>query len=180
MSLYSQDVRVTSVMLTNPRKAKAIENDVRAKILDMLADQEMTIGEIHDELRRRDEDKAETTVRHHVDVLKDAGLVELTRLEDARGGTLKYYRSNTRLLSYEVPDDAESTLADIADEVGDDVQDLIETITRAYGDDLRAIAEEMKPCGHCSTQRYEEYLLRELLNRSFTGLSEEHKLDSLT
>jgi len=34
-------------------KAKALENDVRAKILDMLADEEMTIEGIHKELQRR-------------------------------------------------------------------------------------------------------------------------------
>jgi repressor of nif and glnA expression len=37
----------------------------------------MTIGEIHEELGRRGEEKAETTVRHHVNVLKDAGMVEI-------------------------------------------------------------------------------------------------------
>jgi len=95
---------IREVVTTDPEKAKALENDVRAKILDMLADEEMTIEGIHKELQRRGEDKAETTVRHHVNVLKDAGMVEIARLEEAAGGgTRKYYKSNTRVFSYDLP-----------------------------------------------------------------------------
>lgn len=63
----------------------------------------MTIEEIHEELERRGEEKAETTVYHHVNVLKDAGMVEISRLEEADGGTRKYYRSNTQVFSYTLP-----------------------------------------------------------------------------
>jgi len=77
MALFESDVPIREVVTTDPEKAKALENDVRAKILDMLADEEMTIEGIHKELQRRGEDKAETTVRHHVNVLKDAGMVEI-------------------------------------------------------------------------------------------------------
>ena len=66
MALLESDVPIREVVTTDPEKAKALENDVRAKILDMLADEEMTIEEIHAELQRRGEEKAETTVRHHV------------------------------------------------------------------------------------------------------------------
>jgi len=99
MALLKSDVPIREVVTTDPEKAKALENDVRAKIIDMLADEEMTIEGIHEELQRRGEDKAETTVRHHVNVLKDAGMVEIARLEEAGGGTRKYYKSNTRMFS---------------------------------------------------------------------------------
>jgi len=52
----------------------------------MLADEEMTIEGIHGN-SSDGPDKAETTVRHHVNVLKDAGMVEIARLEEAGGGT---------------------------------------------------------------------------------------------
>jgi len=103
MALLKSDVPIREVVTTDPEKAKALENDVRAKIIDMLADEEMTIEGIHEELQRRGEDKAETTVRHHVNVLKDAGMVEIARLEEAGGGTRKYYKSNTRMFSYDLP-----------------------------------------------------------------------------
>lgn len=179
MSLFATDVSIENVITTNPQKAKALENDIRAKILDMLADKEMTIEQIHEELERRGDEKAETTVRHHVSVLKDAGMVELSRLEEAGGGTLKHYRSNTRVFSYEFPESAESTLEAVLETTRGELHGLIGTLFTEHGDEIEAIAKEMKPCEYCSTQHYEEYITRELLNRSLTALSEDGDLDEL-
>ena len=179
MSLYTEDVTVENVITTDPEKAKALENDVRAKIVDMLADEEMTIEEIHEELARRGEEKAETTVRHHVNVLKDAEIVELSRLEEAGGGTRKYYQSNTRVFSYDLPDEAETRFAEMAPTVREELQETITAVMAEHGDDIEAIAKELKPCEYCSTEHYEEYILRELLNRTLTGLSEDGELDQL-
>lgn len=179
MSLYAADVTVENVITTDPEKAKALENDLRAKIVDMLADEEMTIKEIHEELARRGEEKAETTVRHHVNVLKDAGIVELSRLEEAGGGTLKYYRSNTRVFSYELPEESQSLFTEMAPTVREELHETLSTLVAEHGDEIEAIAKEMKPCEYCSTEHYEEYILRELLNRTFTNLSEDGELDQL-
>lgn len=179
MSLYEADVNVENVITTDPGKAKALENDVRAKILDMLADEALTIEGIHAELERRGEEKAETTVRHHVDVLRDAGMVEIARLEEAGGGTLKYYRSNTRVFSYDLPEDADDHLDEAADRTREELSEVVEALLAEYGDDIEAVATEMKPCEYCSTQRYEEYILRELVNRVLTDLSEDGELDTL-
>ena len=115
MALLDSDVSIREVVTTDPEKARALDNDVRAKLLDMLVDEEMTIEEIHGELQRRGEEKAETTVRHHVNVLQDAGMVEISRLEEAGGGTRKYYRSNTRVFSYDLPEEGETLAAAQAD-----------------------------------------------------------------
>lgn len=179
MSLFTADVSIDTVITTDPQKAKALENDLRAKILDMLADEEMTIERIHEELQRRGEEKAETTVRHHVNVLKDADMVELSRLEEAGGGTQKFYRSNTRVFSYDLPDDSGTVLADAAETTRDELHGFIERLFSDHGDEIEAVAEEMKPCEYCATQHYEEYLLRELLNRALTDLSEEGELDEV-
>lgn len=179
MSLFTADVSIENVITTDPQKAKALENDVRAKVLDMLADEEMTIEQMHDELERRGEQKAETTVRHHVNVLKDAGMVELARLDEAGGGTLKYYRSNTRVFSYELPEDTEATLAGASEATRDELRTFIEALFADHGDEIKAVAEGMKPCEYCSRQHYEEYILRELLNRGLTDLSESGELDDL-
>jgi DNA-binding transcriptional ArsR family regulator len=172
MALLETDVPIREVVTTDPEKAKALENDVRAKILDMLAEEEMTIEEIHEELQHRGEDKAETTVRHHVNVLKDAGMVEIARLEEAGGGTRKYYKSNTRIFSYDLPESAEQTLAGAQDTVTAELTDLVQTLYEEHGDDIEAVAREMKPCEYCATQHYEEFVFRELLNRALIDLTE--------
>jgi DNA-binding transcriptional ArsR family regulator len=179
MSLLETDVPVRNVITTDPEKAKALENDVRAKILDMLADQEMTVGQIHEELKRRGEDKVETTVRHHVNVLTDAGLVEIARLEDANGGTLKYYKSNTRVFAYDLPDGAEDDLAEARETVRTGVVSLVERLYREHGETVEAVARELQPCEYCETQRYEEFVVRELLTRALTDASEDGTLDAV-
>ena len=179
MALLESDVPIREVVTTDPEKAKALENDVRAKILDMLAEEEMTIEKIHEGLQRRDEDKAETTVRHHVNVLKDAGMVEIARLEEAGGGTRKYYKSNTRVFSYDLPENSEETLAEAQATATEVLESLVETLYAEHGDEIEAVAHEMKPCKYCETQHYEEFIVRELLNRALLELGENGVLDDV-
>jgi DNA-binding transcriptional ArsR family regulator len=178
MSLLETEVPIRDVITTDPEKAKALENDVRAKILDMLAEKELTIEAIHTELERRGEAKAETTVRHHVNVLKDADMVELARLEEAGGGTRKYYKSNTRVFSYDLPADAEEGLAGAFARVRSDLETVLDDVLDEHGEEIEAVAREMKPCEYCDTQHYEEFILRELVNRSLTDLVENGDIDS--
>jgi DNA-binding transcriptional ArsR family regulator len=180
MSLLQTDVPIQDVITTDPDKAKALENTARAKILDMLADEEMTIEGITDELARRGEEKATTTVRHHVNVLKDVGMVELSRLEDAGGGTQKFYRSNTRVFSYDLPESAEETLSGVELSFREGLASMIAELYSEHGDEIAATATEMKPCDYCKTQHYEEFILRELMNRTLTDLSEDDELDGLS
>ena len=179
MVLLESDVPIREVVTTDPEKATALENDVRAKTLDMLADEAMTIEEIHEELERRGEEKAETTVRHHVNVLKDAGMVEIARLEEAGGGTRKHYKSNTRVYSYDLPESGVETLAPAQGTATAELESLLETLFAEHGDDIEAVAREMKPCEYCETQHYDEFILRELLNRALIELSKDGTLDDV-
>ncbi|MFB6192393.1 MAG: ArsR/SmtB family transcription factor [Haloarculaceae archaeon] len=177
MPLLESDVPIRDVVTTDPETARALENDVRAKILDMLAGEEMTIEAIHEELGRRGVQKAETTVRHHVNVLKDAGMVEISRLEDAGGGTRKHYRSNTRVFSYSLPEGSDETLAAAQEETTEELSGLVERLCEQHGDAIESVARETKPCEYCSTQRYEEFVVRELLDRALLELSESGRLE---
>jgi DNA-binding transcriptional ArsR family regulator len=179
MALLESDVSIREVVTTDPEKAQALDNDVRSKILDMLADEELTIEEIHEELHRRGEEKAETTVRHHVNVLKEAGMVEISRLEEAGGGTRKYYQSNTRVFSYDLPEESEETLAGAQAATTNELGTLVETLYAEHGNEIAAVAREMKPCEYCETQHHEEFILRELLDRALIELSEDGTLDEV-
>jgi len=179
MSLLEADVPIENVITTDPEKANALENDLRAKILDMLADEAMTVEEIHEELQRRGSEKAETTVRHHVNVLTDAGMVELARLEEAGGATQKHYESNTRVFSYELPDDADAELATAMETTSDGLEPLVAQVFEEHGADIEAVATEMKPCEYCDTQHYEEFILRELLDRALIHLIETGSLHDI-
>ena len=177
MALLESDVPIREVVTTDPEKAKALENDLRAKILDALADEAMTVAGIHAELQHRGEEKAETTVRHHVNVLQDAGMVELARLEEAGGGTRKYYRSNTRVFSYELPDGSDEQLAAAGETMTAALGEALETVYEQHGEDIGAVAAEMKPCEYCASQHYEEFVVRELVSRGLLALAESGDLE---
>ena len=112
-------------------------------------------------------------------MLKDAGMVEIARLEEAGGGTRKDYKSHTRVFSYELPEGAEERLAGASEQLRDDLYAAIADLLAAHGDELEAVAREMKPCEYCKTQHYEEFIIRELLTRTLTDLSEDGDLDAL-
>jgi len=43
--------------------------------------------------------------------------------------------------------------------------------------EIEAVAREMKPCEYCETQHYEEFILRELLDRALIELGETGALE---
>jgi DNA-binding transcriptional ArsR family regulator len=178
MTLLESDVPIREVVTTDPEQAKVLDSDVRAKILDMLAEEAMPVEAIHEELTRRGEEKAVTTVRHHVNVLNDAGMVEIARLEEAGGGTRKHYRSNTRVFSYDLPADADEQLAETQATATEEMASLVETLSAEHGEAIEAVAREMQPCEYCETQHYEEFVLRELVNRALIELSERGTLET--
>lgn len=167
MTDFTTQVELEDVAVRDPSIAAAVEEPSRAMILDMLAERELTIAEIHDHLAERGYERTENTVRHHVNELRDVGLVEVASLEERRGGTTKYYRANTIVLSYELPEGANEDLAPLVDDAEEAIGALVEDLRREHGNVLDRLAGEMAPCEHCRTQKYDTYLLLTVLRRAF-------------
>jgi len=167
MAEFTSDVRLTDIAVRDTAVSSAVDEPARAMILDVLADGEHTVSEVHEALERRGYDRTENTIRHHVNELRDAGLVEVARLEERRGGTTKFYRATTIVLSYALPADASDTIDSIAEDVAPDVEAIVDQIETEHGDTLDEIAGEMAPCEHCADQKYETYLLLTILRRAF-------------
>lgn len=144
----------------------ALEHPLRATILDLLGDEPMHVEELTEALADRGHDKAPTTVRHHLDVLKDAGLVELDAVEARGGAALKYYRSNTRLLGYELTEDQAARLEDAERAMLGDLTDALETVLADHGDAIREVADDLKPCPYCSRPHFTEFVLLKLIERA--------------
>ena len=167
MAEFGADVELRDIAVRDTDVSAAVDEPFRAMILDMLAEREMSVGDVHAELADRGFERTENTVRHHVNELRDAGLVEVARLEERRGGTTKFYRANTIVLSYALPGGADEAIDEMAERVTPTVGELVAELREAYGEDLDRIAAEMAPCAHCRTQKYETYLLLTALRRAF-------------
>lgn len=163
--LFEKSIRVTRVLTTSVDKARALDDPVRAAILDLLSKKPLSVEDMAKELKKMGIDKAPTTIRHHVDVLKDAGLIELVKVEEVKGGVLKYYSSKARFLGYEPPEDFDEKLGDVISDASQRVLEVIKWLGSKHGAKLTEAAEGLKPCPYCSTQHFEEYVLLEVIQR---------------
>jgi len=109
----------------------------------------------------------ENTVRHHINELRDAGLVDVVRFEEGRGGTMKYYHANTIVLSYSLPDSADPAIEEMVDDVQPLIADALATLTDEYDSEIEDIVTDMQPCERLPTQKYKMYVLLTILRRAF-------------
>ncbi|HIP88595.1 MAG TPA: ArsR family transcriptional regulator [Thermococcus paralvinellae] len=73
-------------VITDPKVIKLMLEDTRRKILQLLRNREMTISQLSEILG-----KTPQTVYHHIEKLKEAGLVEVKRTEMKGNLVEKYY-----------------------------------------------------------------------------------------
>ncbi|MFB6082208.1 MAG: winged helix-turn-helix domain-containing protein [Halanaeroarchaeum sp.] len=167
MTAFESSVSLTDIAVRDTNVSSAVDEPVRAMILDMLADEAMTVAAITEDLADRGIELRENTVRHHVNELRDAGLVDVERMEERRGGTLKYYRATTIVLSYSLPEDASAEMDEMAEWMADRLAPVIDDFETEFGDEVGAIAGEMSPCEHCREQKYETFIELTVLRRAF-------------
>lgn len=168
------DSHVDRVLTIDPDTAEVLASDVRATILDLLDDRARTIPDIQAALDDDGHDLAETSVRHHVGVLEDAGMLRVVRREDVNGGTRKHYRATTRLYTC-TPDDVESELAAMDGMVRAELASLCSRLAATHRDDLEDAAAALDDdCGRGDPRAY---LLRALLDRAVTDLETSGALD---
>lgn len=184
--VFEKPPMITQLLMTNTEKAKALEDPLRVAIIDMLSHRSMSIEEMVTELKSKKFNKAPTTIRHHIDILKDAGLVELVKLKATKGGgLLKYYASNTKLLNFNRPKEFENELKGAIEEISSELIKLMSNISKKYSDKLKRMAENLKPCSYCNTQHFVEFLLLEILrsatveaikNKEFSEILKQSKM----
>ncbi|MHB9287066.1 helix-turn-helix domain-containing protein [Halobacteriales archaeon Cl-PHB] len=167
MTEFATDVELRDIAVRDTAVSDAVDEPVRAMILDALTDEALSVAQMHDRLADRGYDRTENTVRHHVNELREAGLVDVARLEERRGGTTKFYRANTIVLSYTLPDSAEDRVDAMAESVRPAMAEMVADLHENHADTLDDIAGEMAPCEHCNTQKYETFLLLTALRRAF-------------
>ncbi|MGB9965166.1 helix-turn-helix domain-containing protein [Halobacterium sp. CBA1126] len=163
------------IAVRDTRVSDAIDEPMRAMILDILADETLTASGVHDRLADRGIHRTENTVRHHINELRDAGLVDVVRFEEGRGGTTKYYGANTTILSYSIPESADPAIQEMVGAVQSQVEAALATLTDEYGDVIDDITAEMEPCEHCRTQKYETYVMLTVLRRAFVRAQQDRE-----
>ena len=92
-------------------QARAVKDPTRAKVPELPYRQNMTADQMAEAIKKAGHDRALTTIRHHVRALRDAGLIQVTRMDEIRGAVSKRYGAQTGLLNHEAPEDFDAKYA---------------------------------------------------------------------
>ena len=104
-TLLEKPIKINRVVTISVEHAKALEDPARAKIVEMLYHKKLTAEQIAKELQKNGHNKAITTIRHHLEILKDAGLIEIVKIEEVRGAIAKFYGTSIKLIPNRSSDD---------------------------------------------------------------------------
>jgi DNA-binding transcriptional ArsR family regulator len=172
--LFENDVRLKGVTTVGYQSAHALNDPVRIKILEILSHKQMTTEEIYKILRRAGHKKATTTIRHHLDTLKSAGLIEVAKMVEVRGAVRKYYMPTLRVFSFTVPNlEKQSKL------IAETSSRLVKVLKSIFEDEKFVTEINGKDtCDLCKGDHYKEYVAFEILNTALAKIlqSEEYAI----
>ncbi len=160
-TLLEKQIKVNRIVTTSIEHARAIEDPARAKIVEILYHQAMSADQISTALKKTGYKKALTTVRHHLDILKESGLIEIVRIEESRGAITKYYGTSTKLLDFQTPENFDSTYSKVIDNTSAKIEKILKGLT----------PKTEKTKGKKSLE-YSQYLVMEIMNRAMTNVLE--------
>ena len=164
-TLLEKPIKVNRILVTTGQQAKAIEDPVRMNILKILYKKQLSAEQILDELKKLGYKKALTTIRHHLDILKTSGLIQIVKIEESRGAVTKYYGTSTKLIEYETPDNFDSKYGNLIQSTSSKIEKLVKNISQKTN---------AKTKNHKSSenQNYSQSLLLEIVNRALTNILE--------
>jgi len=153
-------------LIVRMNEAKALSDEVRVFILDLLSKKPMSVHEIAEELRKKGMYKNINTIRYHIQVLKEAGLIDLVATKEVKGGVLKYYAAKKKVYPFEVPEDIVELLKPIAEQSYSSLKEIILDLVRNYKETIIKAARKLKPCPYCITKHFAEYIILEALRHA--------------
>jgi len=161
-TLLEKPISVNRILVTSIDHAKAIEDPARAKIVQMLYNKNLNAEQITLQLKKAGHKKALTTIRHHLDILKESGLIEIVKIEESRGAITKFYGTSTKLLDYETPKDFDQKYSRLIKSTSSKLEKIVNTMSKKTGKTKKS-----------NTKReFNQYLMMEIVNRAMTNVLE--------
>ncbi|MCY4491353.1 MAG: winged helix-turn-helix domain-containing protein [Thaumarchaeota archaeon] len=168
-TLLEKPVKINRIVTTSIGHARAIEDPARAKVIEILYQKALSAEQITKELAKFGHKKALTTVRHHLEILKASGLVEIAKIEESRGAITKFYSTSIKLLSYDVPDDFQDKYSKIIANTSAKVEKILQKLDPKISQpgNSKSKTKDTPPAG------YSQYLVMEIMNRAITNVLED-------
>ena len=159
--LMEKEITIDRIILTNYEVFKALDGPIRGKIVQLLHKKQLNVEQISRRLKKFGYKKAVTTIRHHVEILKDSGLIEIVKIEESRGAVTKYYGSSTKLLDFTLPLDFDKNYSKIMTKTLPKLRKLVNSISKIF--------PKTRKVHQIS---YNNYIIMEIINRTMTNILE--------
>jgi DNA-binding transcriptional ArsR family regulator len=159
--LMEKEIVVNRIIVGNYEVFKALDDPIRGKIVQLLNKKQLNVDQITRRLKKLGYKKAVTTIRHHVEILKDSGLIEIIKIEESRGAITKYYGSSIKLLDFTLPLDFDENYSKVISKASLKLNKIIDPILKNFSKTRKV-----------QQLNYNNYLVMEIMNRSITNLLE--------
>tara|TARA_Y100000758_G_scaffold95592_1_gene65992 strand:- start:805 stop:1293 length:489 start_codon:yes stop_codon:yes gene_type:complete len=157
--LLKKNISINRIITIGIEHAKAVDDPLRVKILQILYNKQLDAYRITQHLKKFGHKKALTTIRHHLDILKTAGLIEVVKIEESRGAVIKYYGTSVKFIEFDLPRDFNNRYASIIKSTSSKLEKLCSTISK------KIPKKQNDPDFH-------DYLVMEIINRAITTVLE--------
>ena len=108
----------------------AISDVCRLAILEIISHKPMGADEITAALESMGHKRSTTTVRHHLEVLKEAGAVQISKIVETRGTVMKYYSPTLQPFRLIMKQDIELVagrlISDVSKKLGKIIMSILE------------------------------------------------------
>ena len=159
--LMEKEISIDKILTINYEQFKALEDPIRGKIVQILYKKNLNVEQIHRRLKKFGFKKAVTTIRHHVEILKNSGLIEIVKIEELQGATTKYYGSSIKLLDFTLPLDFDKNYSKI-----------ISKTSLKLGNVINLISKNFSKTRKVSQINYNNYITVEIINRAIANILE--------
>ncbi len=156
-----KEIAIDKIIVANHAVFKALDDPIRGKIVQLLNKKQLNVVQITRRLKKLGYKKAVTTIRHHIEILKDSGLIEIAKIEESRGAITKYYSSSTKLLDFTLPLDFDENYSK-----------LISKTSLKLGKVIGPILKNFSKTRKIQQINYNNYIVMEIVNRAITNLLE--------
>ena len=167
-TLLQKELKINKILTTNADYAKALDDTVRIKILQILYHKQLPTEQIVGELNKMGYKKATTTIRHHIDVLKNAGLIEIVKMEEVRGAVMKYYGTSVRVMGNKLPANFETEFSKMIADTSIRLEKVVKNIAENAGSKIK----KKRSKNVSAESNYEEHIMMEIVNRAMTQVFE--------
>ena len=159
--LMEKEIAIDRIMLVNYDVLKALDDPIRGKIVQLLHKKQLNVEQICRRLKKFGYKKAVTTIRHHVEILKDSDLIEIVKIEESRGAVTKYYGTSAKLLDFILPPDFDKYYSKLISKTSLKLAKVVDQILKNFPKTRKV-----------HQINYNNYITMEIINRAMTNLLE--------